>query len=812
MQLWRSLFLSGSIVLFPFVVFPQKTVHKAPAVYRYPTGAVAAPGAAKDKRTNIMGAWIVFSDRSDNPTYQAPDGMTQKKTMNFMEAFYVAEEKGNFLHLYKFDYLAFGNKGKITVPLEDYGYAPKDKLLLWRMALVEPQSQFTIKALSVNSVDALKNVAKMSSADGSELKKMLKLYDDPGRTKENENDFRLYSFLYLFKKTDNSVLVSTQPELLPGDCSRAGQYVLGWASKDVIQEWSSRLCLEPNSDISAASERKNADIKVSLFGSRQAAESFRAGNVPSEQPLWNKDRYEAGYDPVWKRLPIMEDYGNDIIKTGVVSDVYDKDGQEVIQSEQQQKIEKEYNKVRDNFRKVNVVLVYDGSEAISEEYFEALLTTVDSLASQFNTANETGASGNSYRMGVVTYRDYAEQNCPDGNIMLSKKSLTTNLFEITNFMRDHRPRNCADKDKDGPQALYSGIAEALKVLKDHADETNIILIAGVAGNRYPDNEGKYNSDFLIRELVRSQCSIFAFQIYNEGTPDQLAFRSQIADLIRETSKEIRGLYDRLLKLKSPEPKFNPISPTVKSLDAATSPIPGTLMYADRNNQITPSDLVNIIVQNVNQFIEIKEDILRDMSSRIGGQGTMRTANPGMYAFLLRMYNVDTDLLQKTSFSNFQFFTEAYTSMKSEKLAQPLYQYVLFLRGQELTDLMAKLSSIFTNAGTDAEQREHLNEAFETTVAQYFGPDKVKQVMSTWTAAQLYEKISGLPVKSELMRKYKLNEFTDKKAVPPQELLQITQQINNKMKDLQKVVNDVNYKYSFKSNDFQYYWVPQKFMP
>lgn len=809
MQLRSQCYFFFAILLFPLAAFPQKTVQKAPKAYRYPTGVIAAAGAAKDPNTNLTGAWIVFSDRSNNPTYQAPDGLTQMKTMKFMEAFYVVEEKGNYLRLVKYDAQAFRPKGKLAVELEDYGYAPKDKLLLWRRALVEPESKFTIKALSVNSVEVLKDIVKYA---GTESNKKMRLYDDPGMTKENKNDFRLFDFIYILKKNDKSVLVSTQPELQPGECDRASQYVMGWASKDVIQEWSSRICLEPNPDFSAAAERKEKGIKVSLFGSNQGAESFKAGSI-SEQPLWNKDLYDKSYIPEWKRLPIMHDYGNGIIKTGVVSDVFDKDGREIIKSEEQLKIEREYNNVRDNFRKVNIVLVYDGSEAVPDNYFDALRSAIDSLASQFSTANETGASLNAYRMGAVVYRDYAEKNCADGNIMVYKKSLSNNPREVSNFLQNERPRNCADKSKEGPQALYFGIGEALKMLKDYADETNIILIAGISGNRTNDPDvGTYTQDFLVRQLAKNQCSIFAFQIMNEGKPDQIAFRSQIADLIEKSSQEIQGQYDRLFKKKSPEPYFKTINSTTIILDPATSPIPGTFIYADQNNRIGEYDLVELIVKNINGFIEKKEDMLRDMSSRIKGQGTMKETNPGMYGFLLKMHNVDVELLQKASYSNLQFFTEAYTPMTSDKLTNPLYQHVLFLRQQELSYLEVSLRKIFSNSGTDAEQREMINDAFRETVAQYFGPDKVKEVMSTWTAAQLTEKITGLPAKSELLKKYKLNDFTDKKAVPPQELQQILLQIGKKLKDLQTVVNDVNNKYSFKSNDFQYYWVPEKFMP
>ncbi len=56
---------------------------------------------APSKGLNTAQPWIVFSDRDSNYTYANPEASTKLKMMLCLEDFYVVEEKGDYVHIYK---------------------------------------------------------------------------------------------------------------------------------------------------------------------------------------------------------------------------------------------------------------------------------------------------------------------------------------------------------------------------------------------------------------------------------------------------------------------------------------------------------------------------------------------------------------------------------------------------------------------------------------------------------------------------------------------------------------------------------------
>ena len=55
------------------------------------------------KTTYKREPWVVFSTRSSIDSYQNPGGKVKFKKINFLEAFYVIKEKGDYLRLVKYD-------------------------------------------------------------------------------------------------------------------------------------------------------------------------------------------------------------------------------------------------------------------------------------------------------------------------------------------------------------------------------------------------------------------------------------------------------------------------------------------------------------------------------------------------------------------------------------------------------------------------------------------------------------------------------------------------------------------------------------
>jgi len=306
-------------------------VVQVPTEFIKPTGSNVNGIKSKLSATGPKNDWVVHSDR-----------------------FYVIGETDTRVELIKYDpsIVSPNASRKINMKKADYyGWADKDKLLLWKKSLVNKQTEFTIKALVGHSIYNLGN-------------KQLTLYNSPTveANTENKNDVRLFEFLYVFKQENNKYLVGISNELSRSIGTQ--EAIKGWISDKNIQVWSQRLCIEPNDDSSAPIERRKNNIKASLFNSYQAALAFKGGKIPkSNTVLWDKDKYEKGYPASWKRMPVISKLDNKIYKTGAITDVFGKGNRRVLSAEEHATLEAQYNTVRDKKQNINMVFVIDGTQS-----------------------------------------------------------------------------------------------------------------------------------------------------------------------------------------------------------------------------------------------------------------------------------------------------------------------------------------------------------------------------------------------------------------------------------------------------------------
>ena len=243
--------------------------------------------------------WIVFSDRSDNPSYQAPGGAMLKK-MEFMEAFVVLgeDETGDYLRIVKYapDIISLngGRLGK-NANILDYGWAKKSTMLLWTKSLINKKTKFTIKGLTVHTKESLRNPKLYAG------KNRVKLFSDPDQRNQNENGVNLYQVLYIYKRTNNAVLIGKDFDFTHSR-AQAKVYILGWVDKNLIRSWDQRLVLEPNFDEDAAIERRNKNIKALILNGKGDAQKYHQNATADPQKvLWGNDMFEERQRPFWMR-------------------------------------------------------------------------------------------------------------------------------------------------------------------------------------------------------------------------------------------------------------------------------------------------------------------------------------------------------------------------------------------------------------------------------------------------------------------------------------------------------------------------------
>jgi hypothetical protein len=782
-----------------------KQILMTPLDYGYPTGDIANASAPAEQQRNSV-EWFVFSDRNDNPSYRNSDGKDVLKKMNFLDAFIVIGQTDDYVHIAKTDKGSdidrTSKTWKLRNDLQDYGWAPKSKMLLWRNALVDRETRFTIKALAVNSPETLMDVEKYAQDD------KLKIFTDPLLRTKSDNDVRLYNFMYVFKKEGNSLLIAKTVRIdVPTNVSTI---ILGWVDKKIITEWNQRLVLEPNWDKTAAQERKGKNVMPSIYSNPEAAKEFKLSGLASEKPIWTGDKGQQRFAPEWKRLPILGTLPNDIIKTGVVSAVFDMYGNEKIATEEQVQIQKEYNDTRDKFRKINIVFVVDGNEIMRDYLADVYNMIYTQISKHGDNSLEGEQDANKFRMGAVVYRDYSFKTCPDGDISIQKKSLTPDLSQLRKFISDSKvSANCSDR-KEYYTNMYQGIETALRMFDGLEKQTNIVVLVGSGGNRRDDNV--YVLKRLTDMMIKYDVSLLGFQVKNNGQNAQYDFPDQVSELIKESVQGVRKkmkdkqwINDKMLNLNNRV--FVQDGLKFRLLDS--SPIPGTLMSADVNNPVRGDSLNAELDYIVDKMLQSKEEILQGLEAKLNGIGKREVLNEGMLLFLSNM-NVDVNLLMKSSMSNIQFFTEAYTSIKCDKLYSDLYKYCVFMTSIELGSVTAALNKIFDTNIEATQQRINIKDAFKEIMISYFGAEKAKKALRTMSADKIMTLITGLPSKSKILAKYKVDDFADPKKVTEQELAELLEDVTNKKAMLE--LQQANPEYYFRNNDQSWYWIPQDYLP
>ncbi|MBK7011206.1 MAG: hypothetical protein IPH36_22495 [Saprospiraceae bacterium] len=107
-------------------------------------------------KVNERRPWKVICDRDAEETLNSAGGSPNGKKLSFRSWYYVAEEKGEYLHLITIDGEP-DSKDLSILPgsyIEDFGWIHKSRILLWTSGLRSPKSQIYLKSLILYTDEA----------------------------------------------------------------------------------------------------------------------------------------------------------------------------------------------------------------------------------------------------------------------------------------------------------------------------------------------------------------------------------------------------------------------------------------------------------------------------------------------------------------------------------------------------------------------------------------------------------------------------------------------------------------------------------
>lgn len=160
---------------------------------------------------------IAYSDRNGNYSQVSPESSSESfRELEFLQPFFVVDTAGEYLHVIEYDMLALqGSDYRIKRCLADYGWIHKDRLIVGAMAMTNDRG--------FQSCFSTEQLESMNQTDN---KFCFRVFQNPTLGSERI-DPPSAGRLYVYKQTQNAVLIGNSPQLRP---HTVDQTLLGWRS------------------------------------------------------------------------------------------------------------------------------------------------------------------------------------------------------------------------------------------------------------------------------------------------------------------------------------------------------------------------------------------------------------------------------------------------------------------------------------------------------------------------------------------------------------------------------------------------------
>jgi len=258
-------------------------------------------GISLDKNDDTI-PWLVFSDNNSNVTYRSPGSNRIRKSLKFLEQFYVIDKKNGWLHI---------AKGDLTSNLElkkwkDYGWIYKDNLLLHSQCFYSKNKY--AKAICINQSRYYDEINTFVCKDKIYLSKSTNL-------SSNQSIDKWFDIFYIFKMKDNIIFIGNRNLIETNNI----QDTFGWIKKDDCIIWKNNIALEHNWYSDAVNERERWCKTAKLYTNINEVKRYNKRQLFTPRFFyWENDLYEDRVPGTYLRFPILsENIYNDVLQVAV---------------------------------------------------------------------------------------------------------------------------------------------------------------------------------------------------------------------------------------------------------------------------------------------------------------------------------------------------------------------------------------------------------------------------------------------------------------------------------------------------------------
>jgi len=828
-------------------VSAQRKVLGLPQAFERPKDVGATLYNRTDNKNRIK-EWIVISDRDDNPVYEkASASSSEVKKIQFRDIFYVVEEKGDWIRI-----ATANNIKKLrSRSIQPEGWVKKENMLLWTSGLVDARTNINKKAFLLNRADDVNNVIERKM----ELKELIVDFFKHPTKALKEKERTIYDYYFILKEESGMLLLSEEAELTTYNTSSK---LLGWVSAKRLQEWNTRISLEPNFDQAAFDERKNnSDYHFKAFGDAISVEKFvqSSSNV---KPFWNNDPVKFETSDMAKsnsrrfkgavvRFPMFKKTnigGIDIFRSGVIGSIKaSSDGNsftfdDEISEVEWSKIEQFVSDLNMRINNVNIFFVIESTDK-TYVFQQNITQAINSLK-----YNDLIRKTQNVKYGALLYKDI-----PEGQNIIKYERLTPDLERVTNLISQTNFGNITDQDDY--TAFYYGLKQSLKVAGFEDDATNIIILMGSNGD-YSVNDGRKrdaqskgheslvtDKTSIYRNLADKEIHTHGIQLHNNGKRSTgTAYAFQGYKFMLETAKftfnknmgsaDFRKLTNDMSKnnLSYTTPYMEqPIGKTEIKLDGNR---PGIIIRPLNGQSLNTSQISTGLSVMINESLKFEREVKEVFDEIIKGgkivapkidQTDKVHTMPYSRAIIENLNKImqdagDYDDVVGATQLKLKLYTEVYFPYQLNGAKYPLANYVLFMPEVDLLEYQNLMERCVNSAskGTYPEKRKALYEIYISLIEQFAAQDYLKnrraEDMTHQEVMEIMQGIEKEGLELDVNLNLRIGSIRNEREVSNDEIDRLIQRFNDVSEGLEFVLKrGENYDFCFKSdNANRYYWL------
>ncbi|MCD4817341.1 MAG: hypothetical protein K8S23_01470 [Candidatus Cloacimonetes bacterium] len=820
---------------------------KMPRKYSVITDELDISASHKDDFSHDL--WIVLSDRDNNITYENSDFDSKKLTkIHFLEAFYVAAEKDDYLLLAKGN-LKRGKFHKKEIATS-YGWIHKRNLILSKHSLKDKNHIYR-KALVINSIDQIEKILDRDNLNS------LAYRSGPSDSYAERDTSRVFN-IYFVLKTNKTMTKSATMFLLArksllysvGDLETIKQanevIILGWIPASSVTPWNHRIALEQNWEIDAVKQRKKYGTPAEIFLDQEklatlmknkkiVSISEKTITLLSDDKYYKaklrnlgKDREQQAdalksfrLDGYNMRYPIVENYGDDIYSVGFIGDVYISRLKKLtaMQEAEGQKI---LHQLKNEYQYTNIVFVVDATNSMTPY----LKTVSQAIQEAMTNLSEN----DNIKFGGVIFRD-GDDEIPNS------KELTSSFWEVAEYFNNEKGMS---KQPSFAESMYSGIILGLDDTGFRAGQNNcLVLISDVGNHREKELQ---NEEKIARLINKYNCNFLAIQVNRKARYDSEKqanddFYLQNTRIIHKSIVK-SGLKMKLDKIDIPIPGLEKNSTKEYS---ATGPLfLGKVLPIEVGKLMKKETLKQFILTFINSAERNSDLVLRNLDDIAQGKGIEEDKNiisgqgsdfsrddlSQLTINMMKLANLDLNIVDNIKEKRFQLYVNGLIKNRfkllSDKLSEPLFKKVILISANDMRRLHTIFGECFNDEFRQCDPDNiRLAEGWKEFLGKLsgnFSPEQQKSLkeFNQKTIAELTEMSFGIPSNSKFAE-LNLNdilEFNPMISADKEIIEDLKQHIRTKYEILdQEVLNKGDsYKFSFYIDDVLYYWISADDLP